>query len=201
MSDDIKTTLTLVQRAKTGENQALNLLLDRYMNRVLRIVRMRLGKHLRQKMESMDVVQEVMIRAIKDFDHFELQNEGAFLRWLSALIQNQISDLADFHSAEKRNQNKEASSGKKSDSDRSILSQLPADSIYRPSVQFQLKQDVLELETALDQLSADQREIIIMRQYEELSFKDIGQTLTLSEDAARMQYTRALGKLTDLMTS
>ena len=47
MADDIKTTLNLIGRAKAGEDQALNLLLERYMSRILKIVRMRLGPKLR----------------------------------------------------------------------------------------------------------------------------------------------------------
>ena len=200
MPDDIQTTLTLVNKAKAGENQALNLLLDRYMKRILGIVRLRLGSRLRQKMESMDIVQEVMIRAIKGFENFELQDEGAFLHWLSKLVQNQIRDLADYHSAEKRDFKQEKTSLRNSDSDRSILGQIPANSIFRPSVQLQLKEDILELEAALDQLPEKQKEIIIMRQYEGLTFKDIGLEINCSEDAARMQFARAINKLTDIMS-
>jgi RNA polymerase sigma-70 factor (ECF subfamily) len=200
MPQDIKTTLILVNKAKAGENHALNLLLDRYMQRILRIVRMRLGSQLRQKTESMDVVQEVMIRAIKGFENFEAKDEGAFLRWVSQLVQNQIRDLADYHSAEKRDFKIEVSSTKKNEADRSLLSQLPANSLYKPNIQLQLKEDVLELEAALDQLPEKQKEIIIMRQYEGITFKDIGLEMKCSEDAARMQFARAMDKLTDIMT-
>ena len=148
----------------------------------------------------MDIVQEVMIRAIKGFENFELRDEKAFLHWISQLVQNQIRDLADYHHAEKRDVNKEIPSVKNSDSDRSVLSTLPAKSIYRPSFQFQLKQDVLELEAAMDQLTEQQKEVVVMRQYEGLSFKEIGEAVNCSEDAARMQFARALDKLTDIMT-
>ena len=201
MSDDIKTTLTLVRQAKAGENNALNLLLDRYVQRVLRIVRMRLGPKLRGRMESMDVVQEVMVRVIKDLENFEPKNEAAFLHWISQLVQNEIRDLADYHGAEKRNANKEVQPQKDSEEDRSVVSNTPANSIYRPSFQLRLKEDVLLLEAAMDELPEKQKEVIILRQYEEMSFKDIGDQLDCSEDAARMQYTRAIDKLTDLMTN
>lgn len=200
MTDDIRTTLTLVHKAKAGEGDALNLLFDRYIPRVLWIVRMRIGSGLRGRMESMDIVQEVMIRAIKAFDQFEAKDEAAFLHWISKLVQNEICDLADYHKAEKRNVAKEVSNRDESTATRSVLSQLPADSIYRPSFQVRLKEDVLQLEAALDQLPEKQREIVIMRQYEGMSFRDIGEKIGSSEDAARMQFARAMDKLTDLMT-
>ncbi|MBU0506394.1 sigma-70 family RNA polymerase sigma factor [bacterium] len=201
MAQDFKTTIHLVNKAKSGEDKALNLLLDRYMERILRIVRMRLGNKLRQKTESMDIVQEVMIRAIKGFDKFELKNEGAFIHWISKLIQNEISDLADYHKAQKRDMDKEYKKPKETDDkNRSVIGQTPAKSMYRPSFQIQLKEDVLHLEHALDELKEEQREIIIMRQYEGMTFNEIGDELNISEDAARMKFARSMDKLTDIMT-
>lgn len=200
MADDIKTTLNLVTRAKAGEDQALNLLLERYLNRILRIVRMKLGPKLRTKMESMDVVQEVMMRAIRGFENFEPKNEAAFLHWISKLVQNEIRDLADYHGAAKRDFKQETDNQKNSSIDSSLLSNIPANSQWKPSFQIRLKEDILELEAAMDQLSENQRDIVIMRQYEGLSFKEIGKELDCSEDAARMQFARAMNKLTDILT-
>lgn len=200
MADNVRETIHLVHRAKAGEDAALNLLLERYLQRILRIVRSRLGPKLRGKMESMDVVQEVMMRAIKGFENFELKDEAAFLHWISKLVQNQIRDVADYHHAEKRDMNREVQKKTSDEKDCSILSNLPADSIYKPSFQIRLKEDVLALEAALDQLPETQREVVIMRQYEGLSFKEIGAELGLSEDAARMQFARSMSKLTDLMS-
>lgn len=201
MENDIKTTMTLIMRAQAGDAQALNLLLQRYLNRILRIVRMKLGPKLRTKMESMDVVQEVMVRVVKGFEKFDPKNEAAFIHWMSKLVQNEIRDLADYHGAAKRDLNAEVANKKDSTIVSSVLSNIPANSEWRPSFQMKLKEEVLELEAALDQLPEKQREIVIMRQYEELSFKEIGQELGCSEDAARMQFARGIDKLADLMTS
>lgn len=201
MSDDIANTLYLVRQAKSGESAALNLLLDRYLQRILRIVRMRLGPKLRGRMESMDIVQEVMLRAVRGFDQFEARDEAAFLHWISRLVHNEIRDQADFHNAAKRDSSKEVASSHDSEKNCSVLSQIPADSVYRPSLQLRLKEEVLQLEVAMDKLSETQREVIVMRQYEGLSFKEIGTEMSMSEDAARMQFGRAMDKLTDLMSS
>lgn len=198
---DIRETLHLLGRAKAGEDKALNLLLDRYLNRILRIVRMKLGAKLRNKMESMDIVQEVTIRIMKGFDRFEPESEGAFLNWISTLVQNEIRDLADYHGAAKRNQDQEVREKINDSISGSVLNAIPASSEYRPSFQLKLKEEVLELEAALDQLPEKQRDVIVMRQYEEMSFKEIGKVLDCSEDAARMQFSRAMGKLTDILSN
>lgn len=200
MPQDIKTTVILINKAKGGDDAAFNLLLDRYLNRVLHIVRMRLGSNLRKRTESMDVVQGAMIRAIKTFESFEPKDEAAFIHWMSTLVQNEIRDLADYHFAQKRDLNKEIKKTNSSNDKRSVTDQIPANSIDRPSYKIQLKEDILELEKALDQLKEDQKEIVIMRQYEGMSFIDIGKELDCSADAARMKFARAIDKLTDLMT-
>lgn len=201
MSGDISETLNLVRQAKSGEPAALNLLLDRYLQRILRIVRLRLGPKLRGRLESMDIVQEVMLRALRGFEQFEARDEAAFLHWISRLVHNEIRDQADFHGAAKRDAAKEVASHNNSEENRSVLSQIPADSVYRPSFQLRLKDDVLRLEAAMDRLNETQRDVIVMRQYEGMSFREIGLEMNLSEDAARMQFSRALDKLTDLMSA
>ena len=53
-----------------------------------------------------------------------------------------------------------------------------------------------ELEAALDSLSDAHREIILLRKFEELSFREIAQRLGKSEDACRMLLARAMTALT-----
>lgn len=199
MAADIKITLNLIKKAKAGDEFALNALLERYVHRVLKIVRIRIGAKLRGRMESMDVVQQVMMRVIKSFKNFSVQNEGAFLHWISKLVQNEIRDLADHHNASKRNAEKEIRPARGESEDRSVIAEIPADSIWRPSFQIKMKEDILLLEAGMDILSEEEKEVIVMRQYEELSFKEIGAKLDCSEDAARMKFVRAMDTLTDVL--
>ena len=53
-----------------------------------------------------------------------------------------------------------------------------------------------DLEAAIDSLSDAHRQIILLRKFEELSFKDIGERLGKSEDACRMLFARAMTALT-----
>jgi RNA polymerase sigma-70 factor (ECF subfamily) len=52
------------------------------------------------------------------------------------------------------------------------------------------------LERALEALPDAQREIIVLRMFEELTFRDIGARLGRSEDACRMAFARAMAALT-----
>lgn len=200
MTKDFDKTIDLVLKAKEGDDAALNLLMGRYSQRVLRIVRARLDGKLRARLQSMDVVQEVMLKALKGFENFEIRDEAAFLHWISALVRNEIRDLADHHLAAKRNAQKEAQPIMTDDGPRSVLRDIPVESQWGLSKQLGVLEDVVKMEEAMDKLDEKQREIVIMRQYEGLAFKDIGSSLGMKEDAVRMQFARALNRLAKLMS-
>jgi RNA polymerase sigma-70 factor (subfamily 1) len=97
-------TQVLINEARLGDKDALNRLFARYQNRILRIVRLRLNPELREKlkMQSMDIVQEVFIAALRKLNEFEPTSKGAFLHWLSKIVENYIRDQIDYFSAQKR---------------------------------------------------------------------------------------------------
>ncbi|MHC4242646.1 MAG: RNA polymerase sigma factor, partial [Planctomycetota bacterium] len=84
----IRKTQQLVALAQGGDNSALDRLCKVYSERVQRIVRFRMGTELRGKLESMDLVQDAFVAAVKDLDNFEYRDEGDFLRWMSKIAEN-----------------------------------------------------------------------------------------------------------------
>ena len=62
ITSDFHHTLELLRAARDGERAALEALFERYRDRVLEIVRIRLGPRLRQAVESTDLAQEAMLR-------------------------------------------------------------------------------------------------------------------------------------------
>ena len=104
-------TRHLVALAQDGDESALNQLCKVYGARVLWIIRLRMGRELRSKLESMDVVQDVLLSALKDLGHFTYKTEGDFLRWLSRIAENRLrGHLQRFH-ANKRDIRKEVRLG------------------------------------------------------------------------------------------
>jgi RNA polymerase sigma-70 factor (ECF subfamily) len=59
-----------------------------------------------------------------------------------------------------------------------------------------LDEQAKQLEEALESMSADHRDVILLRKFEELSFAEIGRRLGKSEDACRMLLARAMTALT-----
>ena len=100
-------TQQLVTLAKQGDRSALNQLCVVYGERVRRVIRLRMGKELRSRLESMDVVQDVLMCAFKDLGDFTYISEGDFLRWLWKIAENRIRDNLDKLHADKRDIRKE----------------------------------------------------------------------------------------------
>src|SRR6266478_7927920 len=108
---DLASTHVLLRRTQEGDKAALNDLCNRYMMRVLAAVRARLGAELRQKVESWDIVQDAMMASLKNLATFDQEREGAFLNWLSTVVENRIRDQIDFFRAGKRDHRREVSQG------------------------------------------------------------------------------------------
>ena len=196
-------TQSLIVGAKLGNEGAINNLFAKYQARVLRIVRLRLHSGLRQKLrlQSMDVVQEVFVYAFQHLKDFEPKSQGHFLNWLAKKVEHHIYDRLDYVGRAKR----EAPEGEVSidqDVEPSVDTNQRKiqieDKGTTPS-QFAVKQEREQLiDSLLALLEPEQRELIIQRDLEELTFTEIGELLGKTEDAARKQYCRAFKKLIEL---
>lgn len=177
-------TQELIKSTQEGSTDSSNELIKRHIDRVYAIVRLRLGRSLRNHMDSGDLVQESMIRVINDLPTFEYQGEGSFIRWLSTIIENEIRNKSKFFNREKRTPDK---------IDKNKPSFHPMNS---PSQTLILKEDKFFLEKAIRNLTENHKEVIIQRKYECLKFKEIAINMALSEDGCRMLYARAMVSLT-----
>lgn len=191
-------TERLVALAKAGDNSALDLLCKVYGERVRRIVRLRMDREIRPKLDSMDVVQDALFSALKGIKGFVYKNEGDFLQWLSTIAQNQLRDNRDKFHADKRDIRKEV----RLDKNASATGHGPGRISYAietttPSVILSRKEELDNLEKAMDKLKPEYREIIILAKIDRLSYKEIGQRLNKSADAVGHLLLRAMETLTD----
>jgi RNA polymerase sporulation-specific sigma factor len=188
---DSLTTQVLIQRIGHGDQTALDGLCRRYLSRVLVAVRLRLGANLRKKVESGDIVQEVMIDAIRNIKEFSFRTEGAFLKYLNRVVENRIRDEADRWAAQKRRPDREIPL----DGARSDESALPlqiADSAPTPSKVVALTEDLSLLEAAIGRLPDEYQDLIIATKLEGRSYEEIAEDVDKTADAVRMQVSRAM---------
>ena len=99
---DLSSTRNQILLAKAGDREALDQVLSRYQDRLLRIVRQRLGNRLRSMLESGDIVQSTMLSAVESLDRFEMRDERSLINWLAKLAERQITGQADYWGSTKR---------------------------------------------------------------------------------------------------
>lgn len=199
-SADLTVSLDLVKRAQSGEADALNRLFERYYERVRRIVRLRLGRALRECVDSGDILQETFIAAVNSFDCFEMRDEASMINWLSKLAERQIIAAADYHTAKKRDHRREVPLPS------TVATHAPPSARAPFEAGDPLPIDELDraeqaeiVEACIHLLSEEYRELLILRNYAGATWETVAEeTGRPSAAAARMMHARAmieLGKL------
>jgi RNA polymerase sigma-70 factor (ECF subfamily) len=179
---------TLFRRARDGSPEAINALFERYGGRLHALIRARLGPNLRRRLESRDILQATLLKGFQGIDRFEGSGSRSLMAWLGTVAQAEIRDQADFHQRQKRDYARETGLDSKADR--------VAETIRSEVSRLQLQEDAERMERGLDALSESHREVILLRSFEELTFREIGERLDKSPDACRMLYARALTALT-----
>lgn len=182
----LDTTFELVQRAKSGDAAAVDQLFARHLPALRRFASGRLPRRARDLMDTDDLVQETVIRAVRRLDGFEPRHEGALQAYLRQAIMNRIRDEA-------------RRVGRAPIVD--ALDEHERDHSASPLEAAIGTEAVERYEAALARLRPQEREAIIARVELGQSFEEVAQTLGKpSSDAARMAVSRALLRLAEEMS-
>ena len=195
-------TQSLIVNAKLENEEALNKLFAKYQSRILRIVRLRLTSNMRSKLrlQSMDIVQEVFMYALQHLKDFEPKSQGHFVNWLGKKVEHYICDRLDYVSTLKRGApGGEISIDQEAPGEETTGAPLEIEDDGTTPSQFAVKQEREQLiDSLLGLLEPEQRELIIHRDLEDMTFTEIGELLGRTEDAIRKAYCRAFKKLIEL---
>ena len=178
----------LVERARGGSADAMNELYARYGRRLLALIRLRMGRSLRGRLDSGDILQATLLRSFERIGQFKGEGGATFMTWMARIAENEIRDQADYHGRQRREAARavpldEATPAVTSHL-RAVVSQLIAD------------EDAARLERALEGIDEPHREVILLRKFEELSWREVAARMGRSEDACRMLLARGMVALT-----
>jgi RNA polymerase sigma-70 factor (ECF subfamily) len=180
----------LLRRAKQGSDAALNLLYEQCATRLLAYIRLRLGRALRAKLESRDILQATLLKSLTHLNELKGDERESLIAWLARIAEHEIRDRADYHQRQRRDAAREVA----------VDDDTPLAAAARSALsQVILDEQAQRLEGAMDTLLPAHREVILLRSFEELSFAEIARRLGRSEDAARMLFARAMTALTMAM--
>lgn len=182
----------LVARARAGDRPAFESLFGCVAEDLLYFVRLRLGRRLRAKTESMDVVQDVYFEAWRVLDALEFRSVDALRRWFNRLAENRIRGLADHHAAQKR----DVPGGLAPVSE--ILDRVRSSSIG-PATNAVERERRRRLHRAIVSLEDDVREMVILRFFEDRTTAEIAELTSRAETTVRRMLAGAVVRLGDML--
>jgi RNA polymerase sigma-70 factor (ECF subfamily) len=195
-------TAVLIERAKEGNPDAVESLLDRHRDALRRMIQLRLDQKIQRRVDVSDVVQEVLIEAKRRLKDYLDNPAMAFHLWVRQIAKDRIIDAHRRHRVSaKRSIDREQALIVPGDNDHSTmeLAGKLCDPSLTPAAAATQREIAKQVELAIGMLPDVDREIILMRHYEQLSNQDIAAVLQLSEPAASMRYLRALRRLRELI--
>lgn len=202
MWPDDEETDALLTRARGGDRQAAETLLERCRPGLRQMIELRLSANVQRRVDASDVVQEVMLAAHHRFEEYLRTGSMPFPLWLRHIARDRMIDAYRRHAtAARRSVRREQTFEAPSFADRSALdlSMVLADRHATPSTEAVSRELQQRFLAALDELEEIDREVICMRHIEQLGNKEVAQTLGLSEPAAGMRYLRAMRRLRALL--
>jgi RNA polymerase sigma-70 factor (ECF subfamily) len=171
-------THELWRRAKSGDQAAFDDLFSIHTERLLVFISARLGGRLRTRIEPQDVLQDAYAAAWQSFSKFDYSDDGAFLRWMCRIIDHRLRDANDYFTAAKRQ-----------------VQELPQSAPTGPVTALARAENRERLQAAIEQLSDEHREVILLRYFQGLSTEEAGERMQRSAGAIRNLLSRALSEL------
>lgn len=191
MDESMSQTRSLLERWHQGDSKALNQLLEEELEWVRSRVRARLGQLLRRKGDTDDYVQLAMLHVLKYGPRFLVSDRQHFRALLARIVENVLCDESDRYTAKRRAAERERALP----ADSVLNLDSPAKSITRPSQVAERHEREAWVRMGLELLDPEDREVIRLREFDGLSFADIGARLGVAEDSARMRFNRAVPRL------
>lgn len=188
MADAPNPTLILLQRLHAGDQAALHDLVTRHIDWLRRHVHGRLGAQFRGRMDTHDVVQDVLVDVLEDGPRFRITDEDDLHRILLRIVENTICDRNRYLRRDMRDVARE----RPMVADTVLDLDPPERTVTRPSQHADAHEREAWVRLALEFLDPDDRQAIWLREFEEKSFREVGEQLGVSEEAARKRFTRAL---------
>jgi RNA polymerase sigma-70 factor (ECF subfamily) len=166
----------LIRKYIQGEESALGILIVRHQSKIYGFI----YSKIKDKDLCDDVFQDTFIKVIKTLKSNSYNEEGKFVPWVMRIAHNLVID--HFRKSKKMRFQR--------DTDEYSVFSLLSDSSLNAENQIILDQIELDLSIIIEELPQDQREVLVMRMHQDLSFKEIADLTGVSINTAlgRMRY-------------
>jgi RNA polymerase sigma-70 factor (ECF subfamily) len=173
-----------------------------HRQRLWRMVRVRLDRRLLGRVDPDDVLQEAFLEATRRLQHFRRDGPSSLFLWLRLVVGQTLVDVHRRHLvAQSRDAGREVSIHHHRFAEASsaaLAGALVAD-LSTPSQALMRAERARTLEAALEAISPIDREVLLLRHFEELTNGEVALVLGLQPKAASIRYVRALARLKKIL--
>ena len=165
--------IKILQACQRGQSEAFGQLYDKYFQKIYKFIYYKTS----HRENAEDLTSLTFHKALENINKFKA-DQGLFSAWLYKIARNNV---IDHYRSSPENQNLETSFN-----------------IYQEEnieEAMDKNQQLEQIREKLDLLSPEQKEIVILRVWNELSYKEISQTIGKSEASCKMTFSRALKQL------
>jgi RNA polymerase sigma-70 factor (ECF subfamily) len=198
MDNSPEETRMLIDRTRNGDSSAFEELFDRHRGRLQKAIAMRMDRRVAARVDASDVLQETYMEAFRRLPQYLKKEKMPFYIWLYWIAREKLIGLHRRHLGARKRTVKYEVPPMPADSSAQLVSGLIG-RLPSPSQELAKEELAEQLRTALEQLDADERDLILWRHFEELSIHDIAQLLDITEDAAKKRHLRAVERLRKIL--
>jgi RNA polymerase sigma-70 factor (ECF subfamily) len=194
----------LLRRARDGDASALAALLNRYRERLRRMIHLRLDRRLTGRLDASDILQDVYLEVRRRMAAGGSDPSLPFFLWLRLVTGQKLTDLHRRHLGTRmRDAGMEISlhrGAMPAASSASLAAQLLGTMTSATQAAVRAEHRLI-VQEALNGLDPIDREILVLRHFEHLSNDEAALSLGLKRSAASQRYVRAIKRLKDVLSS
>lgn len=201
-SDQHDATSLLLERIQKGDERAVDQLLSQHRDRIRRMIASRLDPKLSVRVDPSDIVQDTMVCAAGNLSDYVRNPAIAFYPWLRNIAwQRLVKEYRRHVQSHNRSVIREVNLNVDlpDESHELMLDQFTS-SLTTPSGKMMRQESKERMKRAMAELDANHREVLVLRYLEQMSMREIADTLGIREDAARKRHSRALVMLQRRLT-
>jgi RNA polymerase sigma-70 factor (ECF subfamily) len=173
---------SIVEDVRAGDTSAFERLVRAYQTRVVRYCLLL----MRNPVDAEEAAQDVFVKAFQSIDQYK--GDAAFLTWIGRIAHNHCMDILRKRSRQK------------TDSLDALLEANPTrgeERFAEPGAEDGGSEAADRVPAILGAMKADHREILMLREVQELSYEDIAKSLGITLDAVKSRLRRARAEFTE----
>ena len=188
-------TEQLLSQVELGDAAARNALLDRHRQRLKALVAMRIQPGLASRVDASDIVQDSLTEAYTRLPKYLAERPLPFYLWLRELTLERLVDSYRTHAAAQKRSVYREEHLQMPDESMNALAQVFITRSSSPSHRVQRLEMQRRVREVLEELSENDREILVLRHLEQLSVQEIATVLNLTPSAVKVRNLRAMQRL------